>query len=170
MCATSCILYFGENWHFSCFTAEWCMHTVEDEWGNSSSLHKGTIHFKWLMQRQTQVPASARQGHADNERNLLAVWKVKCADSDRLKISDLSMYLSRHFSGSGVVLSQIQQSHLEDTLENYHHFCVITCHINHTKNSANTSSLEKTTIISQTNFNKLDPLYSGNEQFVIAKA
>ncbi len=54
-----------------------------------------------------------------------------------------------------MVPSQIQQSHLE---ENYHHFCVNTCHINRTKNSANTSSLEETTIISQTNFNKLDPL------------
>lgn len=40
-------------------------------------------------------------------------------------------------------------------LENYHHFYVITYYVNHTKNSANTSSLEKTAIISQTNFNKL---------------
>lgn len=75
-----------------------------------------------------------------------------------MKISDLAVCLSRHFSGSGVVLGQIQQSHLEDAVENYHHLCVITSYINHTKNSATTSSLEKTAIISQTNFNKLDPL------------
>lgn len=64
VCATTtCILYFRENWHFSCFTAEWSMQTMQDEWRNSSSLHVGTIYFMWVMQRQTQAPVSARQGH-----------------------------------------------------------------------------------------------------------
>lgn len=60
--SATCILCFGENWHFSCLAAEWSMQTVRDEWRNSSSLHTGTIHFMWVMQQQTQAPVSAQQG------------------------------------------------------------------------------------------------------------
>lgn len=64
VCSCVCILYFGENWHFSCFTAEWCKQTAQAEWGNSSSVDIGTIYFMWLMQQQTRVPVSARERHA----------------------------------------------------------------------------------------------------------
>lgn len=43
--------------------------------GTSSSLHPWTIHFVWLMQRQTPAPVYLLDTVTDNEWNPLAEWK-----------------------------------------------------------------------------------------------
>ena len=105
----------------------------------------------------------------DNERSLWAAWKsTALTPTDWRSARDLAVYLSWRFSGSGVVLSQIQQSHLQDTGENNHHFSVVARAVQATQRIVPVQAVwKKTAIISQTNFNKLDPLNSGNEQFVI---
>lgn len=95
---------------------------------------------------------------SDNERNLLAERKPAALTLTDRRSEIYPCIYPGICRGLEVVLSQIQQSHPQGTRENYHHFSVMACYVNHTKNSASSSSLEKTTIIAQTNLNKPDSL------------
>lgn len=145
----------SENLYFSCFSAEWCIRTAQSERGNSRSLHLQTIHFMWLTPTANTRACFCSTGHTDNEHRLLTVW-----ESSTLTLTDRRSGIYPCIY-PGVSLAQGWSSvkannhTLFHTLENYHHFSVIACHVQTTqKNSANSSSLEKTEIISQTNSNK----------------
>lgn len=126
--------------------------------GNSGSECKRNQPFRVTQAASKQWRLFLLDTAADNERNLLAERKSAALTLTDRRSETYPCIYPGICRGLEVVLSQIQQSHPQGTGENYHHFCVMACYVNRKKNSASSSSLEKTTIIAQTNLNKPDPL------------